>query len=38
MESHVNSEFYDLKGFLSGRNSLNEIELELLGNINGKSI
>jgi len=29
-ESHVNSEFYDMKGFLSGQNSLNEIELELL--------
>ena len=37
-ESHVNSEFYDMKGFLSGQNSLNEIELLLLGNIKGKSI
>ena len=37
-ESHVNSEFYDMKGFLSGQNSLNEIELGLLGNIKGKSI
>ena len=37
-ESHINSEFYDMKGFLSGQNSLNEIELELLGDVNGKSI
>ena len=37
-ESHVNSEFYHMKGFLSGQNSLNEIELLLLGNIKGKSI
>jgi len=37
-ESHVNSEFYDMKGFLSGQNSLNEIELELLDDVKGKSI
>ncbi len=35
---HVNSEFYDVKGFLEGKSSLNEIELGLLGNIRGKSI
>src|SRR5690606_35827712 len=35
---HVESEFYDLKGFLSGNTSLNSIELELLGDIQGKSI
>lgn len=35
---HLKSEFYDLAGFLKGKNSLNDIELSLLGNINGKSI
>lgn len=35
---HIKSEFYDVKGFLNGRSSLNEIELELLGDIKGKSI
>ena len=37
-ESHLKSDFYDLKGFLKGKSSLNEIELSLLGNIEGKSI
>lgn len=35
---HYESEFYDVKGFLQGKSSLNEIELNLLGNIEGKSI
>lgn len=35
---HLESEFYDVKGFLEGKSSLNSIELELLGNVNGKSI
>ena len=35
---HINSEFYDNKTFVEGRNSLNSIELELLGDIKGKSI
>ncbi len=35
---HVQSKFYDLDGFLAGKNSLNEIELNLLGNIKGKTI
>lgn len=35
---HVNSEFYDVKGFLGGKSSLNSIELELLGDVSGKSI
>ena len=35
---HINSEFYDNKTFVDGRNSLNQIELELLGDIRGKSI
>jgi len=35
---HINSEFYDNASFIKGRNSLKSIELELLGNIKGKSI
>jgi 2-polyprenyl-3-methyl-5-hydroxy-6-metoxy-1,4-benzoquinol methylase len=35
---HINSEFYDNETFIEGRNSLNSIELELLGDIKGKSI
>ena len=37
-EFHVNSDFYNQEGFLKGVNSLTPIELELLGNIEGKSI
>lgn len=35
---HFNSEFYDNKSFIEGRNSLNEIELELLGDVRGKKV
>lgn len=38
VDAHLNSEFYDVEGFLKGNTSLNEIELDLLGNIQGKSI
>jgi len=37
-ESHLKSEFYDMEGFLKGNTSLNNIELELLGDVSGKSI
>jgi SAM-dependent methyltransferase len=37
-KTHINSKFYDNESFLSGRNSLNEIELEFLQNIEGKTI
>lgn len=37
-EVHYDSDFYDNKTFIEGRNSLNEIELALLGNIEGKSV
>ncbi|MFC2123774.1 class I SAM-dependent methyltransferase [Bacteroidota bacterium] len=37
-EIHVKSDFYDQESFEKGRSSLNEIELNLLGNISGKSI
>lgn len=35
---HINSEFYDMPGFLQGKTSLNSIELELLGDLKGKSV
>lgn len=38
VDTHLKSEFYDLDGFLQGKTSLNQIELDLLGNIQGKSI
>lgn len=38
LEAHLSSEFYNVKGFLEGKSSLNQIELDLLGNITGKSI
>ena len=38
IDSHLKSEFYDLEGFLNGKTSLNEIELNLLGDLKGKTI
>ncbi|MBS1559410.1 MAG: class I SAM-dependent methyltransferase [Bacteroidetes bacterium] len=38
IETHLNSEFYHLDNFLKGKNSLNDIELNLLGDIKGKTI
>ena len=35
---HINSEFYDMKGFLDGKSTLNSIELVLLGDISNKKI
>lgn len=35
---HLASEFYDVPGFLNGKNTLNEIEMNLLGDLQGKSI
>lgn len=37
-EIHLKSEFYDLDGFMEGKSSLNTIELELLGEVEGKTI
>ncbi|WP_276134551.1 class I SAM-dependent methyltransferase [Polluticoccus soli] len=37
-EVHVESEFYDIPGFLSGKSSLKEIELHMLGDVKGKTI
>ncbi len=36
--AHLASDFYDNESFISGRNSLNSIELELLGDLNGISV
>ncbi len=38
VDAHVKSDFYDNKGFIKGRNSLNEIELNLIGDITGKTV
>ena len=35
---HKNSDFYDLKGFMNGNNTLKDIELKELGNVKGKNI
>jgi ubiquinone/menaquinone biosynthesis C-methylase UbiE len=37
-EAHLKSEFYDMEGFLKGKCSLNDIELNLLDDIKGKTI
>lgn len=35
---HVDTEFYDNASFLNGKNTLNSIELALLGDLKGKSV
>jgi SAM-dependent methyltransferase len=35
---HIQSDFYDVKGFLEGKNSLSEIELAMLGDLKGKTV
>ncbi len=37
-ELHLNSKMYDVDGFRKGKSSLNFIELEELGDVNGKSM
>ncbi|MCF8306000.1 MAG: class I SAM-dependent methyltransferase [Ignavibacteriales bacterium] len=37
-EIHFNSDFYDVESFVKGKDSLNPIEIGLLGNIEGKKI
>ena len=37
-EIHYNSDFYDVNSFLKGKDSLNAVELGLLGDIKGKKI
>ena len=36
--SHITSSFYDVPGFIEGKSSLKDIELQLLGDISGKKI
>ena len=38
VDVHLKSDFYDVEGFLKGKSSLHDIELNLLGDIKGKSI
>lgn len=38
VDYHLESDFYDQKSFREGRNSLNTIELNLLGDVSGKKI
>ncbi len=38
VETHFNSKFYDVPGFLAGRSSLNDIELSGLTDVKGKSL
>ncbi|WP_220718665.1 class I SAM-dependent methyltransferase [Agarivorans litoreus] len=37
-ELHVDSDFYDVNGFLAGNSSLKSIERELMGDVNGKKL
>lgn len=37
-DTHIKSEFYNVDRFLKGENSLNDIEMELLGDLSGKSV
>ncbi len=37
-ELHYNSAFYDVEGFVHGKSTLNAIELDLLGDVNGKDL
>lgn len=38
IDTHLKSEFYDLDNFLKGKTSLNSIDLEILGDVSGKTI
>lgn len=38
VDAHFESQFYDVAGFLSGKSTLNEIELELLGDVSNKKL
>ncbi|WP_163130821.1 class I SAM-dependent methyltransferase [Agarivorans sp. Alg241-V36] len=37
-ELHVDSDFYDVDGFLAGNSSLKSIERDLMGDVNGKKL
>lgn len=38
VDLHKKSEFYDVRGFLGGRQTLNPIEIEEIGDVSGKSL
>lgn len=38
LDAHLKSDFYNMKGFMKGETSLRHIELEMLGDITGKSV
>lgn len=38
VEPHLQSEFYAVEDFIKGKNSLNSIELDLLGDVKGKKV
>lgn len=38
VDVHLESDFYDMKGFLEGKTTLQSIELNLLGDVSGKTI
>ena len=38
VDAHFESQFYDVAGFLDGKSTLNEIELELLGDVSNKKL
>ncbi|MCO6175959.1 class I SAM-dependent methyltransferase [Flavobacterium sp. NRK F10] len=35
---HIDSDFYDMEGFLNGKNTLPDLDLKLLGDVSGKKI
>ncbi len=37
-DAHIHSEFYDVPAFLDGKSTLNKSELDLLGDISGKTL
>ena len=38
VETHLNSDFYNIEAFMDGASSLNEIELAFLNDLNGKTV
>jgi SAM-dependent methyltransferase len=38
VDVHIESDFYDMEGFLKGKSTLNSIELDLLGDVKGKKV
>lgn len=38
IDTHLESEFYDVSGFVAGKSSLNPVELAQLGNVKGKRL